>query len=114
MSQYDEIFQQLRSLMLACAGDQLVAKDEPGELVLHSRSTDPKTGKPEWFGAVTIKKSYVAYHLFPLYKDPALGAEISAELAKRRQGKSCFNFKKVDAEAFAELGQLTSAARHLV
>jgi len=32
---------------------------------------------------------------------------ISADLKKRMQGKSCFNFKAVDEKLFKELGKLT-------
>ena len=47
-----------------------------------------------FFGAVQIRKSYVAYHLYPVYTNPELLDEISAPLKKRMQGKSCFNFKQ--------------------
>lgn len=66
MSDFEETFEKLRTTMLAAAPDQLVAADKPGELVLHTHETDDQSGKPVWFGAVTIKRSYVAYHLFPL------------------------------------------------
>ena len=42
----------------------------------------------------------------PVYVDPSLSATISPALAKRRQGKSCFNFTKVDEPLFAELDAL--------
>jgi hypothetical protein len=103
-------FAALRALMLAAAPDQLVASDQPGDLVLHSRRTDPKTGKPVWFGAVTLRKAYVGYHLFPLYTDPAIGADLSADLRRRQQGKSCFNFKVLDDTLAAELADLTRRA----
>ena len=103
-------FDALRDLMLQAAPDQLLAKDEPGDLVLHSHRSDPKTGKPVWFGAVTLRKGYVAYHLFPLYSDPAIGADLSAELKRRQQGKSCFNFKAIDQSLFDELADLTRRA----
>jgi len=55
---------------------------------------------------VTIKKSYVAVHLMPLYGAPELAADLSPALAKRRQGKTCFNFSRVDEGLFAELDGL--------
>ena len=103
-------FDALRALMLDAAGDQLVATDQPGDLVLHRRHTDAKTGKPVWFGAVMLRKSYVAYHLFPLYTDPGLGADLSVELKRRQQGKSCFNFKTLELALGAELADLTRRA----
>jgi hypothetical protein len=38
---------------------------------------------------------------------PDLLKDISPELKKRMQGKSCFNFKKVEPALFAELAELT-------
>jgi hypothetical protein len=54
-------------------------------------------------------KGYVSYHLMPVYTHAELAAKISPALRKRMQGKSCFNFKTVDAALFAELGVLTAA-----
>ena len=110
MSPPTSVFSALRSIMLAAGAGRPVASDEPGNLILHSGVTDPKSGKQEWFGAVTAKKSYVSYHLIPLYNDPALGAGLSDDLARRRQGKSCFNFKTVDDSLFVELADLTRRA----
>jgi hypothetical protein len=64
--------------------------------------------KEMFFGAVQIKKNYVSYHLMPVYVFPELLKDLSPSLKKRMQGKSCFNFKKVDQETLAELGQLTA------
>jgi hypothetical protein len=43
----------------------------------------------------------------PVYMYPDLLKGISPELKKHMQGKSCFNFKKVEPELFEELGELT-------
>jgi hypothetical protein len=110
MSDFVNIHAELRRIMLQAAPHLMVATDNAGDLVVHSNKSDPKTGKAEWFGAVAIKKSYVAYHLFPLYTDPSIGADISPALSKRRQGKSCFNFKTAEAELFEELAALTRKA----
>jgi hypothetical protein len=67
-------------------------------------------GKPSWFGAVTTGKAYVSYHLIAVYAFPDLLNDISPELKKRMQGKSCFNFKAVDEELFKELASLTEAS----
>lgn len=63
--------------------------------------------KSEFFGAVQIKKSYVAFHLMPLYYYPELLDNVSQELKNKMQGKSCFNFKSIDNKLFAELNALT-------
>lgn len=59
------------------------------------------------------KKSQVAYHLMPVYVHPELLTDLSPELRRRMQGKSCFNFTKVDRDLFAELGALTALARNV-
>lgn len=110
MDAFDEVHARLRRIMLDAAPNQMVALDEPGNLILRTHNVDPRTGEPGWFGTVTTKKSYVAYHLMPLYADPSLGDDLSVELTKRRQGKTCFNFKKVDEPLFAELLSLTRRA----
>ncbi len=110
MSDFEQVFATLRRLMLEAAPKAIVAADRAGDLVLHTHELDPKTGKPVWFGAVAIKKSYVAYHLFPLYADPERGRDLSEALGRRRQGKSCFNFKSEEPDLFAELGALTRRA----
>ena len=100
---FEPVFARLRGLMLEAAPGMVVAKDSPGALELRTPAIDPKTKQPGWFGTVTIKKSYVAYHLMPLYGEPKLAEQISPALAKRRQGKTCFNFARTDEALFTEL-----------
>lgn len=104
---FGQVHAELRAIMVAEAGGMTVARDLPGDLELRTPAIDPKTGELGWFGTVTVKKSYVAYHLMPLYADPGLADGLSDALAKRRQGKTCFNFKRIDAALFAELAALT-------
>ncbi len=67
--------------------------------------------KAMFFGAVQIRKSYLAYHLFPVYTNPELLDDISDSLKKRMQGKSCFNFKKeISEEHLKEINALTVRA----
>lgn len=113
MERFAPIFERLRETMLVDAAGLPIVRDGPGDLTLNGRSIDPKTGALQMFGAVTTKRSYVAYHLFPLYTDPTQSEHISTALSKRRQGKSCFNFKVLDEELFAELGALTSRLAQL-
>ncbi len=96
----------LRAMMLAAAPTMIVNKDAPGSLELRTQEIDPKTKQPGWFGTVTTKKNYVAVHLAPLYFAPELGANISPALTKRRQGKTCFNFSRIDEDLFEELSAL--------
>jgi hypothetical protein len=45
----------------------------------------------------------------PIYMNPKLQATISPDLKKRMQGKSCFNFTRVEPQQIAELKKLTEA-----
>ena len=60
-----------------------------------------------FFAAVRRGKGYVSFHLMPIYACSDLLKQISPELRKRMQGKSCFNFKNVNERLFKELAQLT-------
>jgi len=107
LSNFQEIFVSLRQMMLSAASGEVIAKDLPGDLVIRTRRIDPRTEAPGWFGTVTIKKSYVACHLIGLYDHPELAAEISDGLRKRQQGKTCFNFRKLDPDLSSELSRLS-------
>jgi hypothetical protein len=65
------------------------------------------------FAAVRLGKRYVSYHLMPIYVDPRLLADASDGLRGRMQGKSCFNFTRVDQGLFDELADLTARGREL-
>ena len=62
-----------------------------------------------FFGAVRIGKSYVSYHLMPVYVFADMLDDLSPELRRHMQGKSCFNFKRPDGALFAKLDTLTKA-----
>jgi hypothetical protein len=53
-------------------------------------------------------KRYVSYYLMPVYSSPELGREMSPELRRRMQGKSCFNFTSLDEALMTELEALTA------
>ena len=110
MSEFDPVFAALREIMLKHAGGLVVARDAPGDLVVRTPQLDVK-GQPGWFGTVTIKKSYVAYHLTALYERQALAEDLPSALARRRQGKTCFNFKVVEPAVLEELDALTARVR---
>ena len=57
--------------------------------------------------AARIGKNYVSYHLMAVYAFPDLLDGISPELKRRMQGKSYFNFTRVDENLFQELEELT-------
>ena len=63
------------------------------------------------FAGVRLGKRYVSYHLMCAYLRPETVADMSPELRKRMQGKSCFTFTKVDAALFDELDEITRRGR---
>lgn len=99
-------FEKLKNVLSSLDTGLEVKKDAPDYYYLN---TNKKIKDKEmFFGAVQIRKSYVAYHLFPVYTNPELLDEISEELKKRMQGKSCFNFKKeITDEQLNGISELT-------
>lgn len=108
MSELDAVFKELRSVMAPYAAKLDVKKDDETQLYVDTKHVQ-KNKTPLFFGAVQVKKSYVSFHLMPVYVDPELLNQASAELKARMQGKSCFNFKTVDKALFKELAALTKA-----
>ena len=103
---FAELFDELKTLIEPLEPNLVIKTDEPGDYYLntHFKRED---GYVYAFGGVQVKKNYVSYHLMPVYAQPDLLDGVSDKLKKRMQGKSCFNFTKVDKELFAELDELT-------
>ena len=66
-----------------------------------------KWKKQLFFASAVTRKNYVSFYLMPVYMYPDLLQDISPGLKKRMQGKSCFNFKKLEPALFDELATLT-------
>jgi hypothetical protein len=108
---FEDVFAQLKQILAAHAPDLVVTVDQPGNYHLDApRPFDPAKPPSAYFGGVRVGKRYVSYHLMPVYVDPALLAGLSPPLARRMQGKSCFNFTKLDEPSKAELAALTRRA----
>ena len=103
------VFERIRPFFAAHAARCVVLHDEPGRYCLGTHEMRAKDGYRTMFGGVEIKKAYVSAHLIPVYVHPDMLDEIGADLRKRMQGKSCFNFKTVDDELFAGLRSLIDA-----
>src|SRR5436190_20286823 len=105
MADFAAVHERLKALLMSYAsGELVVTKDGPGGMALEIRGLE---GKPwGYVGGTRLGKSYVSFYLMPIYADPSLGSTISPELARRRQGKACFNFTRVDEPLLAELGDL--------
>jgi hypothetical protein len=111
---FDAVFAELRERMIRAAPNQAVITDSPGSLVLHAPIPNPvNPAERMWFGGVQIRKGYVSYHLMPVYSHRVLRDQVSPALAKRMQGKSCFNFRKSDPALFDELERLTAEGARL-
>ena len=106
MPDLDSTFTALEEIMKKASGGLEALNDEPGYLYFKTTKVDAKK-KPIFFGMVKTGKGKVSYHLMPLYTDPELLDGMSEGLKARMQGKSCFNFSKVDTGLIDELGSLT-------
>ena len=88
-------------------GHRLYVTDEPPTTYGIDTAPDSERNPTTWFGGVRLGKRYVSYYLMPVYVDPTLAETISVELKRHMQGKSCFNFSKIDEGLFGELDLLT-------
>ena len=100
-------FAALSTVLRKHAAGMSIKTDEPGHLYVELPPLKPGA-KPGFFGAVQIRKSYVSYHLMPVYEDPGLLAGTTDALRSKMQGKSCFNFSAEDPVLFEELEALTA------
>ena len=100
------VFDAFKAVMKTCEPDLVLKCDEPGKYYLDTHHVRAD-GYVIAFGGVEIKKNYVSYHLMPIYTHPELLSGISETLQKRMQGKSCFNFTKIETETLTELEALT-------
>ena len=103
-----QVVAELRSILLPYAGQLVVTADGVGGFSLDTRHILPNR-QPLFFGSVKVQKNYVSFYLMPVYVFPDLLGGISDKLRQRMQGKSCFNFKQLDPDLFAELAMLTRA-----
>jgi hypothetical protein len=107
-AEFAEIFDELKRILQPYEPKLAVVKDTPKAYYLTTYTIGPSK-HPIWFGGAQIGKSYVSFHLIPVYSSPKLLEGMSPALKKRMQGKSCFNFKTVDRRLFSELKALTRA-----
>jgi hypothetical protein len=102
---FEPVFHRLRAILEPYGRQMHVSADDDtnyGVDMAPPEQRNPTT----WFGAVRQGKAYVSIYLMPVYVEPSLLDDASPELRRRMQGKSCFNFRKVDAELFDELEAL--------
>jgi len=104
---FPETFAALRRMLDTHAKRLLVQVDEPGDYQLCSTTKTDRIGRPLFIAAVQTKKSYVSFHLMPVYMCPDLVMTLSPALKKRMQGKACFNFTTIEPAQVKELSALT-------
>ena len=103
---FSRVFEQLKSILKPYA-ENMTLKVDTSDTYYIDGTYSEKWKKQLFFGSAQVKKNYVSFYLMPVYMYPELLQDISPELRKRMQGKSCFNFKKVETELFKELSDLT-------
>ena len=108
MTQLDvrqEVFRRLRGLLKDVTKGLKVKADAPGQFLVDTRHIMSNKQALN-FGGVRSGKDYVSFYLMPVYIYQELLEGISPELRARMQGKSCFNFRSVNEDLFAELEKL--------
>lgn len=107
MTDFQTVFSSLKSILQKYQAELVLIHDQPDNYYLNLHHTR-KDGYQGYFGSVQIKKNYVSYHLMAVYAYPELLEGVSETLKKRMQGKSCFNFKKLEPDVQTELENLTA------
>jgi len=100
------VFEKLKNILKPYA-EKLTLKADTSDTYYIDGPYSEKWQKQLFFGSAQVKKNYVSFYLMPVYMYPELLQGISPDLKKRMQGKSCFNFKKVEPDLFSELAELT-------
>ena len=101
--EFDAVYARLCQILQKHNDKLSIAVHKPGTLWMDLTGVSYR-GKPLFYAGVRLGKNYVSYYLMPAY----MCKNISPELAKRKQGKACFNFTAVDEKLFAELEKLTA------
>jgi len=104
-TEFPLVFEKLRSILKPYEKSLAVKADSVNTYYLDGPYSE-KWKKELFFGSAQIKKNYVSFYLMPVYMYPDLLKDISSDLKRHMQGKSCFNFKKVEPELFQELAGL--------
>lgn len=108
MQDFTAVYAELHKILAPYSARLDTKKDDESELYIDTTHIQ-KNKKPLFFGAVLVKKSFVSFHLMPVYMKPELLSSVSPELKSRMQGKSCFNFSTVEPMLMKELTALTKA-----
>jgi hypothetical protein len=105
-TEFPIVFENLKAILKPYA-KKLTVKTDTAETYYLDAAYSEKWKKELFFASVQVRKNYVSFYLMPVYMYPDLLKNISPELKKHMQGKSCFNFNRVETPLFAELSQIT-------
>ena len=109
--EFAPVFEALRRLLEPYANRPGFAHtDAVGKYQLSSTTKADRVGRPLFVAGVQVNRTYVSYHLMPIYMNPALQRAVPPALKRRMQGKSCFNFTSIDPELMRALSALTAEA----
>ena len=105
---FTEVEDRLRQIVEPLRSRLVATRDRPGDLALEIPGLE---GTP-WGYVAGIRrgKRYVSYYLMSVYAEPDIITGMSPGLRRRMQGKSCFNFTRVDELLFEELGRITTGS----
>jgi len=104
---FADTFATLRGMLQRQGRALLTLVDKPGDFQVASPTLTDRSGRPLFVAGVMVKKTYVSFHLLPVYMNRTLLAGLSPALTKRMQGKACFNFSTIDTDQLDELATLT-------
>ena len=99
---FDAVFDRLKQVIEPYAREMHVSADNATNFSV-DMAPPGERNPTTWFAAVRRGKRYVSIYLIPVYAEPSLLDGASTELVRRQQGKSCFNFTKVDEPLIGEL-----------
>ncbi len=108
MADLTAVHDRLRAILAPYRSGFSVTRDGDDGLTLETPGLE---GEPWGYVAGTrLGKRYVSFYLMSVYGQPDLLDGMSRELRRRMQGKSCFNFTRIDEPLLAELETLTASA----
>jgi hypothetical protein len=105
MAEFQEVYEQLRGILKPFEPSLRVERESEQGYSLNA-AYSPEWQKDIYFGGAQVRKSYVSFYLMPVYLYPELLEGMSPGLKARMQGKSCFNFKKIEPALLDELERL--------
>lgn len=103
---YQVTFDKLKEILQPYESKLVVVADTKTYYALETNHV-MKNKRRLYFAGIKMGKSYVSYHLMPVYTCAEVREVIPPELKKRMQGKACFNFVTPDEKLFKQLAKLT-------